>query len=780
MALSIVTSANINDSTSSYDVTLSGKLLSNARVNLDLKVRGVIVASTYTYGTNAYFTGVTAAEIYANAAGQSLAGAVEIVAVELNIEEDTPTQSASKIGNITLNYRMSLTLTTPTTSNKINLDIADPTNIAGSWSRVTTDFVGQIVVQVGNKGDGTSTSWTTVYTSSNLTTSVNVDVKTAGIDDEIIAAMASASPKDIRVLLYTRFRTGSSSYTTLGYGTPRTVAGAFEKVFFQGSTVAINPFTIDANLVSNDLPFTLTTYVSGATHALKLYVNAVLIKTITGITASGSFAIDSADLSSMLSVTDQVTTCNAYIECVTTYLGVDETTSSPSVIATVGAGYVPSITAQSHSENTTSPAVATLIGKYVKSISTLKFLLSGNTTGTGTRIKQIRAVVGGQTITVDYTYASNTTSITNAQLISAVLAVFGTGLVATVSITDFRNRTTTYTWNNLEVLDYNFPKINSLDVVRANSDGSVNGVGVFMNVVINASVQSLINSTEKNELYYRIGYKVKGAGSYTYYSAVDTNALSVDATLTKGTAVTQEFARDTVYEIIVEVYDVLTSGSKTLGADTLPYGQVTQMWGRLFTSLGKLFGGIGILDVGKDDDDISINADGHIQTSKQLKSTIATGTSPLDVLSTTLNTNFNADMLDGYHVGGNTNNIPVITTGTFIPTLIRSTTNPTLTYSVQSGFYYKVGNLVFMTVMITANITASGSGNWRIAGFPFNVKNSANYIATLSTGLSFSGCDGGYFLKGGNSPFLTANGVVLTANPTGTVNLYVSTMFEID
>lgn len=717
MALSIVTSANINDSTSSYDVTVGGKLLSNARVNLDLKIRGVIVASTYTYGTNAYFTGVTASEIYANAAGQSLTGAVEIVATELNLEEDLPTQTASKVGNITINYRMSLSLTTPTTSNKINLDLADPTNVAGSWSRVTTDFVGIIVIQVGNKGDGTSTSWTTVYTSGNLTTSVNVDVKTLGIDDEIIAAMGSVSPKDIRVQLSTRFRTGSSSYTTLGSGVPRVVSGAFEKIFFTGSDVAINPFTIDANLVTNDLPFTLTTYVVGATHALKLYVNSVLIKTVAGITASGLLPIDSADLSAMLSATDQVTTCNAYIEVTTTYSGVNEVKNSPAVIATVGAGYVPAITAQSHSENTTSPNVASLIGKYVKGHSTLKFLLSGNTTGTGTRIKQIKVVFGGQTITIDYTYASNTTSLTNAQLITALVTVAGTGLVAVLTMTDYRNRSTTYTFNTIEVLDYVFPQIIACDVIRANSDGSVNGVGVFMNVVLQASVQSLINSTQKNELYYRIGYKIKGAGSYTYYLAVDTNALTFDDTVTKGTAVTQEFDPELVYDIIVEVYDVLTSANKSLSTETLPYGQVTQMWGREFTSFGKIYSGVGVGDFGVDENQISINLDGGIK------------------FPTTQNPSSNANVLDDYEEG------------TFTPVIQGSSTDGTGTYTIQSGGYTKIGRVVIFHIALTWT-AHNGTGSMQIGGLPFT-----------ATGNSFS-----------NAPCAIYNSdITLTANNVMTI-----------
>jgi hypothetical protein len=84
-------------------------------------------------------------------------------------------------------------------------------------------------------------------------------------------------------------------------------------------------------------------------------------------------------------------------------------------------------------------------------------------------------------------------------------------LIATLTITDYRNRSTTYTWNDIEVLNYTYPTIHSVDVVSSDSDGDFNPcVGVFMNIVLDAQVQSLINSTEKNELYYRVGYKLLG------------------------------------------------------------------------------------------------------------------------------------------------------------------------------------------------------------------------------------------------------------------------------
>lgn len=50
---------------------------------------------------------------------------------------------------------------------------------------------------------------------------------------------------------------------------------------------------------------------------------------------------------------------------------------------------------------------------------------------------------------------------------------------------------------------------------------------------------------------------------------------------------------------------------------------------------------------------------GNVNTTGRFISTLATGTSPLAVTSTTLNTNLNSDLLDGYHAGNANGNIPV-------------------------------------------------------------------------------------------------------------------------
>jgi hypothetical protein len=70
--------------------------------------------------------------------------------------------------------------------------------------------------------------------------------------------------------------------------------------------------------------------------------------------------------------------------------------------------------------------------------------------------------------------------------------------------------------------------------------------------------------------------------------------------------------------------------------------------------------------------------------------------------------------------------------GTWTPTLLGSTTNPTVSSSNVSGSYTKIGNLV--TIRCSANFTfTSGSGSARIGGIPF-VPSGTLSIGTLENG----------------------------------------------
>jgi hypothetical protein len=66
--------------------------------------------------------------------------------------------------------------------------------------------------------------------------------------------------------------------------------------------------------------------------------------------------------------------------------------------------------------------------------------------------------------------------------------------------------------------------------------------------------------------------------------------------------------------------------------------------------------------------------------------------------------------------------------GTFTPTVIGTTTAGTASYSTQNSAYTKIGNLVYFQLFVTWT-GGTGTGDLRIAGLPFTVKNNQVYPA---------------------------------------------------
>jgi len=57
--------------------------------------------------------------------------------------------------------------------------------------------------------------------------------------------------------------------------------------------------------------------------------------------------------------------------------------------------------------------------------------------------------------------------------------------------------------------------------------------------------------------------------------------------------------------------------------------------------------------------------------------------------------------------------------GTWTPTLLGSSTNPTVTYTLQSGHYTKIGNVVTLTFNLRTSARTGGSGTLQVGGIPF-------------------------------------------------------------
>jgi hypothetical protein len=100
--------------------------------------------------------------------------------------------------------------------------------------------------------------------------------------------------------------------------------------------------------------------------------------------------------------------------------------------------------------------------------------------------------------------------------------------------------------------------------------------------------------------------------------------------------------------------------------------------------------------------------------------------------------------------------------GTWTPTLIGTTTNPSVTYGLQRGVYTKIGRVVTVTVYMSWSAFSGGSGNVAFGNLPFTIEGS---VGAGSSG-SISYFDGFTLTVGRTSVGIFASPNTTYAAPT--------------
>ncbi|WP_371380751.1 hypothetical protein [Sporomusa aerivorans] len=115
--------------------------------------------------------------------------------------------------------------------------------------------------------------------------------------------------------------------------------------------------------------------------------------------------------------------------------------------------------------------------------------------------------------------------------------------------------------------------------------------------------------------------------------------------------------------------------------------------------------------------------------------------------------------------------------GTFTPYVYGTTTAGTGTYSVQSGVYTKIGNVVYFHLAFSLS-AHTGTGNMRIGGLPFTVNSSYNPACSLwANGLTFTGSLVGVLSGGSTNLFIYQMASTATEVAMDTSNSMVATGF---
>lgn len=304
----------------------------------------------------------------------------------------------------------------------------------------------------------------------------------------------------------------------------------------------------------------------------------------TGVTTSTTLTVPTAILSQIPS-----TMSGTLVVRVKTYNGATLIgTKTVNLTVTVPTAAVPTIGSLTASEGTIVPDVATLIGRYVQGVSKIA-ATAGTIAGVyGSTIVSTKITVDGQTISG----SSGTTvnPLTNSGTYNVV-----------AETTDSRGQVGTRT-QSITVLPYTPPSVVTAEARRATVGGTVDqSAGTYIRIDMSAVVQSLINSTQKNLLQYRISTSPQGANTWTVRQAatsVGASTLAFDSyggsnpyvLLTAGAP----YSVNSPFDVKIEIIDKLNI---TTVIRTVAQGALLADWNAgLGLALGAYHQGVGRLE----------------------------------------------------------------------------------------------------------------------------------------------------------------------------------------
>lgn len=342
---------------------------------------------------------------------------------------------------------------------------------------------------------------------------------------------------------------GNIGATNTSSGGPATVNGTFtQSTIPRASNPTVSPSPVVAGAAS-----TLTTHRASTafTHTITYTFGSATGTIGTGITDTVSWT---PPLSLLSQIPNNITGIGSFTT--TTYSGSTVIgTTTVNFTLTPDSSIIPTIGSITDSEAVS--AVATAVGKYVQGLSKFALAITSAAGVYGSTIASYQLSVNGQTI--------NAQSGTTPAVISASGSV-----VVTATVTDTRGRTASTT-KTLTVLAYAPPVLNSVSVQRSLAGGTPDDSGTYLKVNINANASSLLNTTQRNQLNYRISTRPHVAGgSFVVKATVATGVIAFNSY-----GLVNPYAITLSWDIKLEIFDDFTT---TAVQFTIPTAAIFQHW----------------------------------------------------------------------------------------------------------------------------------------------------------------------------------------------------------
>lgn len=420
-----------------------------------------------------------------------------------------------------------------TASTTITLDTIDRTapTVSLSTSSITASGV-----TISATSSATSDIWQ--YSIDNGSTWTQFST-TAGTSAS--KAITGLSPNTTYYIKVKARKKSNQVYGTSSAATVKTLGGAIVN--------SVNQVTADAATVS--IKLNVTVYDASYAYTLALKSGSTTIVSVDGLTwskgtADRTVVLTSSERTELLTAMANMKSFTGTF-AVTTYNGstqIGSVSSKTATVTTTAANSGPTLSGFTFADSyATTTAITGNDQLFIQGHSKL-------TVTPGTATPKNQATITNYTATCNGVSVSNTTG---AALTVGPVSKSGTVAVV-LTITDSRGYTASVT-QNITVLAYAKPKVNSLTLRRTND------IEAEMQLVFNGSISAItVDSVQKNSLLYvRYRYKATSATSYSSYVSILSAVTQSGTSFSYSNLELRSLASDQSWDVHIQIRDQLNS-----------------------------------------------------------------------------------------------------------------------------------------------------------------------------------------------------------------------------
>lgn len=420
-----------------------------------------------------------------------------------------------------------------TASTTITLDTIDRTapTVSLSTSSITASGV-----TISATSSATSDIWQ--YSIDNGSTWTQFST-TAGTSAS--KAITGLSPNTTYYIKVKARKKSNQVYGISSAATVKTLGGAIVN--------SVNQVTADAATVS--IKLNVTVYDASYAYTLALKNGSTTIVSVDGLTwskgtADRTVVLTSSERTELLTAMANMKSFTGTF-AVTTYNGstqIGSVSSKTATVTTTAANSGPTLSGFTFADSyATTTAITSNDQLFIQGHSKL-------TVTPGTATPKNQATITNYTATCNGVSVSNTTG---AALTVGPVSKSGTVAVV-LTITDSRGYTASVT-QNITVLAYAKPKVNSLTLRRTND------IEAEMQLVFNGSISAItVDSVQKNSLLYvRYRYKATSATSYSSYVSILSAVTQSGTSFSYSNLELRSLASDQSWDVHIQIRDQLNS-----------------------------------------------------------------------------------------------------------------------------------------------------------------------------------------------------------------------------